>query len=159
MTRAVSPALFAGIVLAFGLPFATVSCNGGTVRTTGIELATFRVPDAVPPARTDEGVPLGEAVERRESIFALATLTAAFAGLVCGLSRRRGEVKAAAAGAVGVLAMWAASVQVLGAEVEYEIGFVLVSAGFALLLVWHSALAVARRRRARLAGDPSSAAT
>jgi hypothetical protein len=105
-TRYVSPTLFAGIVLAFALPFATVSCNGGAVHTTGLQLATWTVPDGHPHATTDDGGSLVHAIEHRESIWALLTLITALAGFACGAARRKGEGKAAVAGLIFVVAMW-----------------------------------------------------
>jgi hypothetical protein len=147
LTRYVSPTLFAGIVLAFALPFATVSCEGGDVHTTGLQLATWTVPDGHPHATTDDGESLVRAIEHRESIWALLTLITALAGFACGVARRKGEAKATVVGLVFVLAMWWGSM--VFADVQYGIGFVLVSLGFPALVVWHASLAFGRRHRRR----------
>jgi hypothetical protein len=110
---------------------------------------TWSVPEADPPAKTDDGVPLAQAIEERESVWAALVLLAALAGLVCGVLGIRGEAIATAVAVLGVVAMAAVSAEPLGPEVEYELGFGLVSIGFALLVLWHSGVAVEQRVRAR----------
>jgi len=154
IARWFSPTVFAGIVLAFALPFATVSCNGGPVHTTGIQLATWTVPDGHPHATTDDGGSLVREIETRESLAALLTLLTAVAGFACGVTWRRGEAIASLLGLVFVIAMVFQSIDY--ADVTYEAGFVLVSLGFPLLIVWHVSAAVVRYRRARRAAQPLS---
>jgi hypothetical protein len=60
--------MFAVIVIAFALPFGTVSCEGPPVSFTGYELATWRVQQTSPPATTDDGKSLPGEVERRSSL-------------------------------------------------------------------------------------------
>jgi hypothetical protein len=81
--------LFAAAVLAFLLPFGTVSCEGETVSFTGLELATMRVPadpDAAP--RRDGG--LAADVEAEGGPYALLALVLAAGGLVSAVVRARG---------------------------------------------------------------------
>jgi hypothetical protein len=151
IARWFSPTVFAGIVLAFALPFATVSCNGGPVHTNGIQLATWTVPDGHPHATTDDGGSLVYEIESRESLPALLTLLSAVAGFACAVTRRRGEAITTMLGLVFVIAMWFQSFDF--ADVQYEAGFVLVSLAFPLLIVWHVSAAVVRYRRARRAAQ------
>jgi hypothetical protein len=65
VSRRVSPVLFAVILFAFALPFGTVSCEGPPVKFTGYQLATWQVPETTPPATTDDGKNLKDAVESR----------------------------------------------------------------------------------------------
>jgi hypothetical protein len=151
VARFVSPALFAAILVAFALPFGTVSCEGPPVQFTGYELATRTVPQTTPPATTDDGESLPDAIEDEAGGWALIALVAAALGAALGFARRRGGGFAASAGLIAVAGLFWSSFDVLGGpEVEYELGYVATAVLFALAAVWHSALAIRRglgRRR------------
>jgi TolB protein len=140
-----SPAIFAGIVLAFFLPFATVSCDA-SVTFTGAELATRQVPEpAADPAFDDE-------VEAEGWFLAAVALGAAFAGFVLGLARREGGGVAAAIGTAGLLGLcWQSAANF--ATVEVHSGFVLALLGYVALSLGHF-VAWRRRRRALLGLPP-----
>jgi len=78
--RWASPGVFAGIVVAFLLPFATVSCDGEEVTFTGAELALQRVPEEAQIALR----PLADDVESESSHGAVIALAAAVAGSLSG---------------------------------------------------------------------------
>lgn len=147
-----SPALFAGILLAFLLPFATVSCSDEEVTFTGLQLALAQVPEPQGPAPFDES--LAEDVEREATVWAFIALGAAVAGVVLGTLRRRGGGIAAAVGLVGELGLLWAYVATL-ATVDVHAGFLLGLAGFLLLAAGHAVAAIRRR----LARTPARAAT
>lgn len=152
ISRIVSAALFAGILIAFALPFGTVSCEGPPVRFTGYELATSRVPETTPPATTDDGDNLKDEIEAQTSVWALFALLAAVAGLVLGLLGRRG---AGIAASVGLCAMLALSATAFNTEatVEFEAGYRGAAWLFGLAAVWQAVVAI-RRRRARRRAPP-----
>ena len=104
MSRLFSATAFAGAVLAFTLPFGTVSsCDGEEVRFTGAELVTF----SVPPDDTYSGT-LHEDVERQNSALALMTLLAALGGLVLTVAGRAGGGICASIGLFAIqLLAWA----------------------------------------------------
>jgi hypothetical protein len=160
VSRRVSPALFAAILVAFALPFGTISCEGPPVEFTGYELATWRVQQTTPPATTDDGKSLPVAVESQGSAMAFFMLASAVAGLALGLAGRRGAGFAVLAGLFGAVALWA---KVLDIEsgAEPKGGFELASFLFLLLAFWHGALAIRRTRLGspgRPTGQPPSAA-
>ena len=81
--------LFATAVLAFLLPFGTVSCQGETVEFTGLELATMRVPADPTPAPEADGN-LADEVEAEGGPYALLALVLVLGGLVSARVRGRG---------------------------------------------------------------------
>ena len=145
VSRKVSPALFVAILVAFALPFGTVSCQGPAVEFTGYELATWRVPQTTPPAKTDGGESLPEAIEDKASAITLLMLLSAVAGLFLGLAGRSGAGFAVAGGLVCALALWSKVIDINNGA-DPEGGFVLATLLFLLLAVWHAALAIRRRR-------------
>lgn len=145
VSRKASPVAFAAILAAFALPFGTVSCEGPPVKFTGYELATWRVQQTSPPAATDDGGSLPEAIEREGSAMAFLMLASAVAGLALGLAGRRGAGFAVAAGLVATAALWS-KVFDLDSGAEQESGFELATCMYLLLAVWHAALAIRRRR-------------
>jgi len=156
VSRRVSPALFAAILVAFALPFATVSCNGPPVHFTGYELAAWSVSETTPPATTDDGKNLKDEIESEVSGFAFLALVAAVAGLALGLLARRGGGIAASVGLCAIVALFAEAFGTL-ATVEFEAGFVSAAALFGLASVWHAVVAIRRvRARRRLAAPVTS---
>jgi hypothetical protein len=145
VSRRVSPVLFAVILFAFALPFGTVSCEGPPVKFTGYELATWRVQQTTPPATTDDGETLPNAVERKASFWAFLMLVATVVGFALGLAGRLGAGFSVAVGLVAVIALGLQSSD-FGADVEYEIGFDIAAWTYVALLLWHIGFAVHRRR-------------
>jgi hypothetical protein len=153
---AVSPALFAVIVAAFFLPFGAGAIGGcGTapeVEFTGLQLATWQIEEVVPEPVRDTS-PVAEAVaeyEDQNSPLALIALASAVAGAALGIAGRRGSGVCVGAGlfAIGVLgpSMTGAMEMLGGPAVETLVGYELALAFYAVLVVWHIALAVRRRR-------------
>ena len=106
-------ALLAAAVLAFLLPFGTVSC-GTPVTFTGLELATAGVP-----ASSDEGHEFASEVESSGSAVALLGLLAAVAGLILAAAAVPGAGVAAIVGLLAVLLLpWIASYQWASYEVH-----------------------------------------
>jgi hypothetical protein len=145
VSRKVSPALFAAILFAFALPFGTVQCQGPPVEFTGYELATWRVQQTTPPAKTDDGESLPEAIEGQASAIALLMLLSAVAGLAFGLAGRRGAGFAVAGGLICALVLWSRVLDINSGAVD-ESGLQLSTALFLLLAFWHAALAIRRAR-------------
>jgi hypothetical protein len=143
-TRLLSATAFAGAVLAFALPFGTVSnCDGEEVRFTGAELATF----TVPPDPVNDGT-LHEDVERNAGLLAACVLLAAVLGLVLAIvGRARGGLCAA----LGLVAAQLLVVAVLltgdGGSTPLE-GHALALLSLAIAGVVHLIGAVRARRRA-----------
>lgn len=147
VSRRFSPVLFAAILVAFALPFGTVSCEGPPVEFTGYELATWHVQQTTPPATTDDGESLPGAIESQGSAMALLMLVSAAAGLALGLAGRRGAGLAVLAGLFGTVLLWG-KVFDINSGAEQESGFVVVTCLFLVLAFWHALLAVRRRRLA-----------
>jgi hypothetical protein len=147
VSRRVSPVLFAVILFAFALPFGTVSCEGPPVKFTGYQLATWQVPETTPPATTDDGKNLKDAVESRASFWALLTLGAAVAGALLGVGGRRGGGIAASVGLAGVLMLFIATEPLSfdGPDVKFEDGFALTALLYCVLAVWHAIVSIRRR--------------
>jgi len=98
MSRVLSGTAFAAAILAFTLPFGLVSsCDGGEVRFTGAELATFSVP-----AADAQDAELRDSLEHGAGPFAIAALVAAGFGLVLLILGRPGAGVAAAIGLVAI---------------------------------------------------------
>jgi len=146
ISRKISPALFTVILVAFALPFGTVSCEGPPVKFTGYELATWHVQQTSPPATTDDGKSLPAEIEHKGSIDALLMLGGAVVGLALGLVGRRGAGFAVAVGLFGSAALWSNVFQMFGPDIQPKIGFELASGSYALLGIWHAALAIRRVR-------------
>jgi hypothetical protein len=146
--RLVSPTLFAVIALAFFLPFATVSCDGRTTHTTGIQLVTRTVPHG---GRLDlyedcEGY-IGQCVEAKASNTATVALLAALVGLglgLLGIVRGPGWCALVGLGAIVVLPF-----EGLFADISLEAGWVIAFFGFLTLGIGHAVWAVRRGRRRR----------
>lgn len=146
-----SPALFAGIVLTFLLPFGTVSCSGEQVTFTGGELALFQVPTDATDYEGDDAS-LAETVEGEAGVPAFVALAAALVGFGLGLAGRRGGGVAAAVGLSAMLLLaWKAVTSL--ATVYVHAGYVLALVGFGTVASYH-ALAARRRRRSVVAGEP-----
>jgi hypothetical protein len=153
ISRKVSPALFAAILVAFALPFGTFQCQGPPVEFTGYELATWRVQQTSPPAKTDDGESLPAVIEREASPMALLMLTSAIAGLLLGLAGRRGAGFAAGAGLLCSAVLWSRVLDINSGAVD-ESGFQLATVVFLMLAFWHAGLAIRRGRR-MLPGEPT----
>ncbi|HET9545127.1 MAG TPA: hypothetical protein VFO88_06085 [Gaiellaceae bacterium] len=69
--RWASTGFFAAVVLAFFLPFGTVSCSGSKTPVTGIQLATWTVADEA----------YADAIESEASLLAALALVATLVGL------------------------------------------------------------------------------
>jgi hypothetical protein len=146
--RRVSPTLFAVIALAFFLPFATVSCDGATTHTTGIQLVTHTVPHG---GKLDlyeecEGY-IGQCVEHTASLTATVAFAAALLGLVFGLlGIVRGPGWFALIGLGAIVFM---PFQGLFADISLEAGWIIAFFGFLTAGVVHAVWAVRRGRRRR----------
>lgn len=145
VSRKVSPALFAAILVAFAMPFGTVSCDGPPVEFTGYELATWRVQQTTPPAKTEDGASLPGRVEGEASAIAFVMLATAVAGLGLGLAGRHGAGFASAAGLVCAMVLWS-RVADLGSGAAPRSGFELATVLFIVLAFWHAFLALRRAR-------------
>jgi hypothetical protein len=146
--RMLSPTLFAVIALAFFLPFATVSCDGATTHTTGIQLVTRTVPNG---GKLDlygdcEGS-IGQCVEAKASNTATVAFVAALVGLVLGLL---GIVRGPGwCGLVGFVAIFALPFEGLFADISLEAGWVIAWFGFLAAGIGHAVWALRRGRRRR----------
>ena len=143
VSRKFSPALFAAILVAFAMPFGTVSCDGPPVEFTGYELATWRVQQTTPPAKTDDGESLPAIIERRGSAMAFVMLVSAVAGLALGIAGHRGAGFAVLAGLVSSLVLWGEVVD-LDNGADPEAGFMLATVLFLVLAIWHAVVAARR---------------
>ena len=144
--RWLSPTLFALVLVAFALPFATVSCNTDQTTFTGAQLATWHVPEGGQlDARTCRDDIAG-CVEREGSVLAAVVAVAALAGIVLGLWRiPKGEGWCAAAGLTAILLLAAQGLRPRAVDVSLHSGFWLILA----LMMWATALHAARRVRRR----------
>jgi hypothetical protein len=146
--RLLSPTLFAVIALAFFLPFATVSCDGATTHTTGIQLVTHTVPHG---GTLDAGEDcqgyIGQCVEHKASNTATVAFVAALLGLVLGLL---GIVRGPGwCALVGFGAMVLMPFQGMFADISLEAGWVIAFFGFQAAGIGHAVWAVRRGRRRR----------
>jgi hypothetical protein len=141
-SRWASPAIFAGILLAFLLPFATVSCGDEEVTFTGVQLASEQVPQAEMESGDE---PLSGEVESSSSHWAFMALVAAAVGFGLGIAGRRGGGIAAAIGLLGLLCLLLSAAGTF-ADVDIHVGFGLALLGYVAAATHH---AVAARRRAR----------
>jgi len=153
ISRKVSPALFVAILVAFAMPFGTVSCEGPPVEFTGYELASWRVQQTTPPAMTDDGESLPAVIERKGSAMAFVMLVSVVLGLVLGLAGRRGAGIASAIALVGAFVLWVQALDINNGA-EPKDGFVLTTLLLLALAVWHTALAI-RRGRLDPPGQPT----
>ena len=120
------PTVFAGVVIAFCLPFATVSCNGASTTFTGMQLVTHTVPHGGTFADEDGArAEISDRVEHKSSITATLTLLAAVAGLSLGLLGRRGTGWCAVIGLVLAFILGAntGADMFSGSDVTYRAGY------------------------------------
>lgn len=130
--------LFAVALLAFLLPFGTVSC-GTPVTFTGVELATANV--------TGDDELIVEEVNSTGAGPALLAALAAGAGLLLALAGVRGQGTSALVGLLALLVLpWLTGL----AEFQVHSGFVLAAAALASVVGWRSRLLVRRRRSSGL---------
>jgi hypothetical protein len=101
----VSPMLFAAIIVAFALPFVTVSCDGETAHASGLELATGSVPGAnglecpdetvnsfsSAPVDPEPSCNTAQKLENEGTPFALIAFLCAIAGLLVSFIPRAGR--------------------------------------------------------------------
>jgi TolB protein len=135
-----SPIVFAGVTLAFFLPFATVSCEE-SVTFTGAELAFGQVEEPSPQSTFDDEI------ESESTAPALAAFLAAIVGLLLGVARWPGAGVASACGTAAMLALGSSAFQMFGPTVDIHAGYPLALLGYLALSVGHF-VAWRRRRRA-----------
>jgi hypothetical protein len=144
-TRLLSGTAFAGVVLAFLLPFGSVSsCGSGEeVRFTGMQLATAQVPAD----ESVEGGTLDLDVEGDATVLAFATLSAAIIGLALAIAACVGGGACAGAGLLGLQAIVGVGI-VQWDEFDLHEGFGLSLLAFLFAGLVHLVVAVRARRRA-----------
>jgi hypothetical protein len=134
------------VLLAFALPFATVSCDTDETTFTGAQLATWSVPEGGQLDARNCRDDIAGCVEREGSLLAGVVAVAALAGIVLGLWRTpKGEGWCAAAGLVAILLLTAQALRPRAVDVSLHSGFWVILA----LLLWATALHAARRLRRR----------
>ena len=139
-SRGLTATLFAAALLAFLLPFGTVSC-GEPVTFTGLELATSTVHG------DDEA--LVDDIEGQGAFFAILAAISVFAGAGLALVGQRGQGTAALVGLLSLVALpWIAALQPLGSPDFIVRSGYLVSAGSLVVIVGIRAALLVRRRRA-----------
>ena len=141
MIRRVAPLAFALALLAFALPFATVSCDGARVEASGADLVLRTPPETE--GRAPEGIDLGELVVAAGGGLATAAFLAFALGLLAS-ARMWQSGWAPFAGVAGVAAL--VFLKTRGgpedvAEVDTQIGAFLaagagVAAALAAAAVW-----------------------
>jgi hypothetical protein len=137
--RLASATTFVGAMLAFALPFGTVSsCEGEEVRFTGAQLAAF----SVAPDESTTGT-LHVEVESNAGPFAVLVLLVASLGVLYAV---RGLAGGGVCAAVGLLAMQLLGIYVLLGGTLLE-GFWVGLSSLAAAGIVHLAAAVRRRRR------------
>jgi hypothetical protein len=141
--RATSPIVFAGVALAFFLPFATVSCDE-SVTFTGAELAFGQVEEPSPQSTFDDEI------ESESTAPALVAFLAAIAGLVLGVARCPGAGVASGIGTVAMIVLGANADPLFG-TVDVHVGYALALLGYLTLSVGHLAAWILRRRAKRRA--------
>jgi hypothetical protein len=148
--RRVSPVLFGLALLAFLLPFATVSCDGASTRFTAAQLVTHTVPDGGRP-ESDSGScgcrDISDAVENHDSWIVLIALVAGVSGLVLtcrGVARGPGWIALA-----GTLTVAYLPFSAVFAEVHLHAGYWLMLGSFAAAWLLHVALTLRRNVRWR----------
>ena len=135
MIRRVTPLAFALALLAFALPFATVSCDDARVEASGADLVLRTAPETE--GRAPEGIELGELVVAAGGGLATAAFLAFALGLLASARMWRSGW-APFAGVVGVAAL--VFLKTRGgpeniAEVDAQIGaFLAAGAGAAAAL-------------------------
>jgi hypothetical protein len=143
-----SPVVFAGIVAAFFLPFATVSCEGAETTFTGVQLVTKTVPEGG--VIDEEEGEISDRVESESSGVAAIIIFVAVAGFIIGaFGIERGPGWIAALGIILTIVLGANTEQ---ADVQYLVGYKLVFA----LFIWAGVLHLARAlgRRLGIADEP-----
>jgi hypothetical protein len=134
--------LFAAALLAFLLPFATVSC-GDPVTFTGLELATATVADDTHTTAEHE---FAAEIQSNGTLLAILALAAAAAGLGLVALGVRGWGASALVGLLALLLLpWAAALSL--ADVAVHEGYVVSVAALATVVARRRAAAVRRRRQ------------
>lgn len=142
--RLFSGTAFAGVVLAFLLPFGSVSsCGSGEeVRFTGIQLATAQVP-----ADEDVRGTLHQDVEGDATVLAFLILSAAIIGLALAAAGCVGGGVCAGAGLVGLQVLLGVGLAAWDSFDLYE-GYGLSLLAFICAGLTHLTVAIRARRRA-----------
>jgi hypothetical protein len=137
-TRVVPTVLFAVALLAFLLPFGTVSC-GTPVSFTGVELATGTV--------TGDDATIVDQVNSTAPLPALFALLCSASGLALAIAGMRGQGTTAVAGLLALLLLpWLSGL----AELDVHGGYFLAVAALAGVGGWRCRILIRRWRRARL---------
>lgn len=137
-SRRLTVTLFAAALVAFVLPFGTVSC-GEPVSFTGVELATASV--------TGSDDELVDQIEAQGTLFALIAAASALLGLGLALAGRRGQGSIALVGLLALLFLpWLAGLGLTDFQVHE--GFELAAASLLVIVALRARLLI-RRRRAR----------
>jgi hypothetical protein len=151
--------LFAAALLAFLLPFATISC-GDPVTFTGLELATATVADDTHNFVERD---FASEIESNGTVLALLALAAVATGLALAAVGRRGWGASALVGLIALLLLpWVAASGL--ADFAVHEGYVFAAAALTAVVGRRRVAAVRRRRRhgirvwpALLAGVPVAA--
>lgn len=138
-SRSLTATLFAVCLLAFLLPFGTVSC-GEPVSFTGLELVTASV--------TGEDAELVREIEGQGIVLALAVVVAALLGLCLALAGLSGQGWSALAGLVALLLLpWVAALGL--ADFRIQAGFQLAGASLLAVVGVRARRLIGQRRAAR----------
>jgi hypothetical protein len=151
--RVHSPLVFMGIVFAFFLPFATVSCNDAETTFTGVQLVTRTVPEGGVIDETEGEI--SDRVEQQSSALAAVILVLAVAGFLLGvLGVERGPGWVAGLGTILTIALAedAIGFSLDGPTVELLIGYQLALGLFAWVWLVHVVRAFRRRAAEPRAG-------
>jgi hypothetical protein len=133
--------LFAACLLAFLLPFATVSC-GEPVTFTGLELATGRVAEGAPADERE----FGDEIESNGTKLALIALIAVAVGLGLAAAQAPGVGPVAVVGLLALLLLpWSAWL----ADFTVHTGYVLATGALVAVVGVRRGEAVRRRHRER----------
>lgn len=134
-----SPIAFALIVLAFFLPFATVSCGDAKTTFTGIQLVTHTVPQGGIVDDEGDKADIGDRVEDEDSTLAAVILVLAVLGLALGVRGvEKGPGWCASIGVVTTLALDSEGIgfSLGGPDIDLRIGYWLTL----LLFLWAALL-------------------
>jgi hypothetical protein len=147
--RHLGPVLFGLTILAFLLPFATVSCNGAETTFTGVQLVT----KTVPAGGIVDGKQLGDHVEEEASSLAMAAFASAVVGFfLTALGRVKGPGWLAAAGLTSTLLLGSDGFDIYGPTITYRAGYVLTLFLFTAASFLFAARAIKRRRARKRVG-------
>jgi hypothetical protein len=151
LRRHASPTLFGLAVLAFLLPFATVSCDGAKTSFTAAQLVTYSVPQGGVPcdnwSSCEDQRDIALQAEAKDSPLAILALAAALIGLAL---TALGVVKGPGwLGFVGFASVAVMPVTAGLAEVQLHVGYWLMLSSFAVVGSIHGRRAWRRWRNRR----------